>query len=293
MRSLAAALALTSLTVAAQGFELERVQLNAGARETWFAQTGDALEAMHLRVSLLGHYEHRPLVYTVDGEVVGAYIASRWTTHLVAAFGIHDFFEASLQLPVVLTQSGDALDAFGLTPPTQTALGAPWLGVRSAFLRQSKGLPLDLGLSLGLSLPLGSTTALTKDPGVGLAFAPKLGAGRAFGPIRVGLEAGALIRGSSVLSPSSTEVRDEVGSQFSSALALSTVGLPVQAELTARLTAPFTATGISFELLAALRGTLFKQLELSVMGGPGFGKAPGTPSFRVLFGLGWTPSFAP
>lgn len=292
MRSSLLTLALCgALTANAQGFELERVTLNAGARETWLAQTGDGLEAMHLRVSLLGHYQHRPLVYTVDGVPVGAYIASRWTTHLVAAFGIHDFLEASLQLPVVLTQSGDALDVFGLTPPQSTALGAPWLQARSAFLRQSKGMPLDLALSLALSLPLGSVSALTLDPGVGLAFAPRLGAGRAFGPVRVGLEAGALIRGSAVLSPTSAEVRDEVGSQFSSALALSTVGLPIQAELTARLTAPFTATGLSFELLAAVRGTLFKQLELSVMGGPGFGKAPGTPAFRVLFGVGWTPAF--
>lgn len=292
MRSLTLAAVLCSLAVQAQGFELERVTLNAGARETWFAQTGDALEAMHLRVSLLGHYQHRPLVYTVDGVPVGAYIASRWTTHLVAAFGIHDFIEASLQVPVVLTQSGDALDAFGLSPPQSTALGAPWLQARSAFLRQSNGMPLDLGLSLALSFPFGSSAALTKDPGVGFAFAPRLGAGRAFGPVRVGLEAGALIRGSEVLSPASTDVRDEVGSQFSGALALSTVGLPVQAELTARLTAPFTATGLSFELLAAVRGTLFKQLELSVMGGPGFGKAPGTPAFRVLFGVGWTPDFS-
>jgi hypothetical protein len=293
VRTFAAALALTSLTALAQGFELERVSLNPGARETWLAQTGDGLEALQLRVVLLGHYQHRPLVYTVDGEVVGAYVASRWTTHLAAAFGLHDFVEASLQLPVVLAQSGEDLSLYGLTPVPTTALGAPWLGVRSAFLRQSKGLPLDLAVSLGLSLPFGSPTALTRDPGLGLAFAPKLGAGRAFGPVRVGLEAGALVRGAAVLSPASAEVRDEVGSQFSGALALSTVGLPVQAELTARLTAPFTTTGVSFELLAAVRGTLFKQLELSVLGGPGFGKAPGTPAFRVLLGVGWTPDFAP
>jgi hypothetical protein len=280
-----------ALTANAQGFELERVTLNAGARETWLAQTGDGLEAMHLRVSLLGHYQHRPLVYTVDRQVVGAYIGSRWTTHLVAAFGLHDFVEASLQLPVVLSQSGDPLGDFGLAPPPASALGAPWLGVRSAFLRQKKGLPLDLAVSLGLSLPLGSSPALTKDPGVGLALTPKLGAGRAFGPVRVGLEAGFLIRTAEALSPSSAELRDVVGSEFSGALALSTVGLPVTAELTGRLTTPFTNLLPGFELLAAVRGTLFKQLELSVLGGPGFGKTPGVPAFRVLLGVGWTPSF--
>lgn len=286
------ALSLVSTVAAAQAFELERLALNPGARETWLAQTGDALEAMHLRVALLGHYQHRPLVYVVDGQEAGAYVASRWTTHLAAAFGIHEYVEASLQLPIVVSQSGAALDAYGLPALPPAALGAPSVGVRSAFLRQSKGLPLDLGVSLTLNLPLGSGAALTRDPGVGLAFTPRLGAGRAFGPVRVGAEVGALVRGSAVLSPGSSLVSDEVGSHFSGALALSTVGLPVHAELTARVTAPFTTSPLSFELLGALRTTVLDQLELSLLGGPGFGRAPGTPAFRVLFAVAWTPSFA-
>lgn len=282
---------VTSTVAAAQAFDLERLSLNAGARETWLAQTGDTLDAMHLRVALLGHYQHRPLVYVVDGQEAGAYVASRWTMHLAAAFGIHEYLEASLQLPVVVSQSGAALDAFGLPALPPAALGAPSIGVRSAFLRQRKDLPLDLGLSVTLHLPLGNGAALTRDPDSGLAFAPRLGAGRSFGPVRVGAELGALLRGAAVLSPGSAQVSDEVGSQFSGALALSTVGLPVHAELTARLTAPFTTSPLSFELLAALRYTVLNQLELSLLGGPGFGKAPGTPAFRVLFGLGWTPQF--
>ena len=46
------------------------------------------------------------------------------------------------------------------------------------------------------------------------------------------------------------------------------------------------------EVLAALRYTFLKQFELSVLGGPGIGKAPGTPAFRVLFGFSWTPDFS-
>jgi hypothetical protein len=284
-------LSLVSTVASAQGFELERISLNPGARHTFFAQTGDALEPMSLRVSLLGHYQHLPLVYVVDGSAVGAYVRSRWTTHLVAAFGVHEYVEVSAQVPVVLSQAGDDLSRFGLVSVPAIAMGAPWLQVRSGFLRQGEKAPLDLGLSLALSLPLGSTEALTKDPGAGLAFVPKLGAGRAFGPIRLGLEVGALIRGTQVLSPASPEVRDEVGSHFSGALAISTVDLPVNAELTARLTAPFTSTGVSAEILAAVRYSVLRQLELSVLGGPGIGKAPGTPAFRVLFGVTWTPSF--
>ena len=35
-----------------------------------------------------------------------------------------------------------------------------------------------------------------------------------------------------------------------------------------------------------------KQFELSLLGGPGIGKTPGTPAFRVLFGFSWTPDFS-
>ena len=31
---------------------------------------------------------------------------------------------------------------------------------------------------------------------------------------------------------------------------------------------------------------------LVLAGGPGIGKTPGTPAFRVLFGLAWTPDFS-
>ncbi len=289
MRSLA--FVLFSTVAAAQGFELERVQLNAGAKETWLAQTGDGLEALQLRVALLGHYQHRPLVLTVDGETSGAYVGSRWSTHLLAAFGIHKYIEVSMQLPVVLTQSGDDLSRYGLSSPTPTALGAPWLGLRGTFLRQRDAQPLDLGVSLNVGLPLGNAAALTKDPGLGLTFAPKLGLGRAFGPVRVGAELGALIRGSTPPIVA-TDVENEVGSQFNGALVVSTYDLPVHAELAARVVAPFSAAQASLELTAAVRYTFLKQLELSLLGGPGIGKTPGTPAFRVLFGLAWTPDFS-
>ncbi len=290
MRSLLLALLCSSAVASAQaGFELERLSLNPGAKQTWLAQTGDGLSALELRVALLGHYQHLPLVYSVDGSTVGAYVRSRWTAHLVGAFGVHRYVEVAAQVPVVLSQGGDDLSRFGLTPVSPAALGAPWLQVRSAFLRQAEGQPLDLALSVAVSLPVGSAEALTKDPGAGLAFVPKLGLGRAFGPVRVGAELGALLRGTQLLSPASTLVKDEIGSQFSGALAVSTVGLPVHAELTARLTAPFTTSPLSLEVLAAVRWSPVRQLELSLLGGPGLGKAPGTPAFRALLGVAWTP----
>ena len=101
-----------------------------------------------------------------------------------------------------------------------------------------------------------------------------------------------LLRGNQVLSPASPSVSDEVGPHLSQALVVSTHGLPIHAELACRVTVPFTQTGLSVEVLAAVRYTIAKQFELSLLGGPGIGKAPGTPAFRMLFGFSWTPDFS-
>jgi OmpA-OmpF porin, OOP family len=285
-------ISLVSCVASAQAFELERVSLNSGARETWLAQTGDGLEAMRLRVSLLGHYEHRPLVYAVDGQVVGAAVASRWTAHLLAGYGVHEYLELGLQLPVVLAQSGDDLRAYGVAPVPSAALGVPWVSARSTLLRQGERFPIDLAISVHLGLPFGSSAAFTKDPGVGVAFAPKVGLGHSFGVVRLGAELGVLIRGAQVLSPASPMVSDEIGSQFSGALAISTSGLAVHGELVARVTAPFTTTGASLEVLGAIHYTFAGQFEVALLGGPGFGKTPGTPALRLLLGFTWTPDFS-
>lgn len=292
MRLLALSLvASTAFAQVAPGFELERLALNPGARETWLATTGDGLDALAVRVALLGHYQHRPLVFTVDGQDAGAYVASRWTAHLLAGVGVTDWLEAGLSLPVVLAQAGDDLSAQGLSPVPGAALGAPWLSARATFLREARAHPLDLGLQLAVSLPFGSSAALTKDPGVGLAFAPRLGLGRALGPVRLGAELGALVRGSQVLSPTSPSVSDEVGSSFTGAAVVSSVGLPVHLELAARVEVPFTRAPAAVEVLGAVRYRVLDQLEVSVLGGPGLGRTPGTPAFRVLAGLAWTPRF--
>lgn len=283
-------LALASSAAIAQTFELERAQLNAGAAQTWLAQTGDGLAAGQLRVALAGHYEYRPLVVTADGVAAGAYVSSRVTAHLLAAYAFFDWLELSAQVPVVLFQTGDDLSRLGLTRPQRTAMGAPWLGVRTTILRQQAQQHVDLGLSLNLSFPAGTAAALTRDAGAGLAFAPKLGAGRVFGPVRVGLEAGVLLRGAGTVAG---DADNAVGSQFNGALVLSTHELPVHAELAARVVAPFTSARAGVELTGAVGYTFLKQLELTLLGGPGFGKTPGVPAFRVMLAFAWTPQFPP
>lgn len=274
------------------GFELERFAPNPGARETLTLSTGDLLEAKTLRVALLGHYESAPLVFTVDGQTAGKAVGYRATAHLLAAYALTSWAEVSLALPVVLAQGGDDLAAYGFSAVPAVAMGAPWLGGRFALLRQDEEKPLDLAVQVGVSVPLGSADGLTKDPGPGLAGRVALGAGRTFADVvRVGVEAGALLRAAQDLSPSSAAVADQVGSAFVGGVAVSTTGSALRGEVSFRGQVPFTASPASAEVLLGARYTFLRDFEVSALGGPGLGRAPGTPAFRVLVGFAWAPSF--
>lgn len=296
-RGLLAAVLFSAASALAQtrpipAFELERFTPNPGARETLALSTGDALPARTLRVSLLGHYEASPLRFTVDGQDAGAAVAYRVTAHVLAAYAFTDWAEVGLSLPLVVAQGGDDLSAYGFAAVPSFALGAPWLSGRFAFLRQDGGRPLDLAAQVALGVPLGSAGALTKDPGVGLAGRVQVGAGRAFaGVVRVGAEVGVLLRGWQDLTPQSAAVNDEVGSGLLAGLAVSSVGQALRGEVSFRGMVPFTATVASAELLFALRSSFLGAFDVSVFGGPGLGRAPGTPAFRAGLGLAWAPSF--
>ncbi|MEW5740631.1 MAG: hypothetical protein AB1938_17010 [Myxococcota bacterium] len=287
------AAAASAQTQPIPGFELERFTPNPGARETLTLSTGDVLPARALRVSLFGHYEHSPLRFTTDGQTTGAAVGYRVTAHLLAAYALTDWAEVGLSLPVVVAQGGDDLSAYGLSAVPSFALGTPWLSGRFGVLRQRAGSPLDLAAQVALGLPLGSSEALTKDPGPGLAGRVQVGAGRTFGSlVRVGAEVGVLLRGWEDLTPQSAAVNDEVGSGLLAGLAVSTVGHALRGEVSFRGLIPFTTSPASAELLVALRYTFLDAFEVSAMGGPGLGRAPGTPSFRALLGFTWAPSFA-
>ena len=81
--------------------------------------------------------------------------------------------------------------------------------------------------------------------------------------------------------------------RFNGALVVSTHALPVHAELAARVVAPFTTARASVELGGAVGTTFAKQFELTLLGGPGFGKTPGVPAFRAMLAFAWTPQLPP
>ncbi|MBS1150191.1 MAG: OmpA/MotB [Myxococcaceae bacterium] len=281
------ALLVISTTAAAQtprelpSFELEHLSFNPSQRESLLIGSGDLLPAGQFRGSLIAHYQHNPLLLFQVGAAPRSVVRSRVTAHLLAAYGITRWLEVGLQLPVVVFQSGDQIPE--LTPLASAGLGTPWLQARLALLSEEQKRPIDLAFQLGLGLPLGSSAALTRDASV--TVNPRLGAGKRFGLIRAGAEVGALIRQGRVLSPENPTVGDEVGSVMQLGASAATTNEGLRGELTVLGWVPFTRTGASAEVLLGAR-YLLGPVELFAIGGPGFGRTPGTPAFRVMLGAG-------
>ncbi|RYZ39740.1 MAG: OmpA family protein [Myxococcaceae bacterium] len=274
------------------GIELERLQLNPGARDSLVLSTGDLLPAGQFRVGLTAHYENKPLVLLENDEEQSVIISNRVTAHVSAAYALTNWLEVGAQVPI-MSQWGPETSAVGVNRPTTFALGTPWLQARAGFLSEDRGAPLDLGLHLAAALPLGSKAALTRDEG--FTFSPRLGLGkRLANTFRVGADVGALVRTKTyALSPESSPVRDEMGVEMNGGVNLSAGLFGLREEVLVRGTLPVQDSPSSLEVLLGLRVPTADGTEVYVMGGPGFGQTPGTPRFRVLAGVSFGTPPAP
>ncbi|MFZ5441867.1 MAG: OmpA family protein [Myxococcota bacterium] len=270
-------------STAAPAFDLERLILNPGGRDGLVIGGGDALEQRGVRLSLLGHYEHAPLV-VLDGRTqrIATLVGGRVSGHVTAAFGLHRYLELGVQIPVVLWQGGTQDAAtLGFSAPQATALGSPWVHARSGILQQREGSPLDLSVDLLVNVPVGAPGAFTADSDPSLF--PRLGLGRSFGErVRVALEGGAWFRVSpGVLSGASSRTSTPAALV---GLGVSTLGQGARFEVSVRSTIPFDGQLPAAELLAGARLPV-GPVEFQLLGGPGFGRLAGTPAFRVLAGV--------
>ncbi|HEX5749042.1 MAG TPA: OmpA family protein [Archangium sp.] len=263
-------------------FELERLELNPNGRGSLLMGTGELLPKGGFRLSLAGQYENDPLVMYRNGNRLGSVVGNRVTGHLLAAWAPMQWLELGLQLPLVVWQNGDDLSGQNIASPASTGLSTPTAHVRLGLLAQRREAPVDLALELGVGLPVGSVDTLSRDSIVRLS--PKLMLGRNFGALRAAVEAGALIRPAVVLGDVG-EVQDELGNEVRLGAVVATTGDGLRGELNVRGSVPLTREASSLEVLAGLRLPLGESLEAYALGGPGFGNAPGTPTFRVLLGV--------
>ena len=283
------AAATTAVAQPVPELQLERFRFNDGAAAGLAAASGDLLRPGQLRVLAAVSYQSEPLVFLRDGVAIGTPVATRVGAHLAVGYGVKEWLQLSAELPLVLSQSGDDLTAYGLGAPASPGLGSPFASARIALYTQRQGGLLgsgssaDVAFQLGTGLPVGSSGAYATEPGI--AIVPQLSAGRAFGRIRLGGEA------SFVLRPETSEVTligyaptVLSGNQVAARAIASTTGDGARFELSGHVGYALDGGALGWELLAGARVPV-KRVELFALGGPGFGELPGTPAYRVLLGV--------
>jgi hypothetical protein len=264
----------------AAGFELERLELNTG-RGSLLVGNGEPLVPGGLNVGLVGHYQHLPLVLQNGGGHLER-VRHRASAVLAGSYGVLPWLEVGAQVPVVLWQRGEDPSRMGLPALTAQGLGTPVLQARLGLLSRRQEQPVDLAVDLGAGLPVGSGSALASDSG--MRFRARVTVGRRWAWFEPALEAGVLVRPSNPLfSKESTHLVPEL--RLGAGVAVTHEKL--RGELVLRGAFSPDTRHPSIELLGGVRVPLSDRLELFALGGPGLGAAPGTPTARVLLGVGF------
>ncbi|WP_163991795.1 OmpA family protein [Pyxidicoccus caerfyrddinensis] len=263
-------------------FDLERLIVAPTSRGALLGSDGLLLEPGTLRLAVVTHYQHHPLVMVRDGRRVGEVVRERALLHLSVAVAPHPRLELGAAVPVLLGQGGMSLAGLGLGELRRSGVGTPLVRARVGLLREADGALVDLAAEVDAGLPLGRREALMGDGHWNVT--PRLAVGRKFDRMRVSLEAGTRLRERVQVGTHA------VGSELPFALGVTNVDGSLRGELSLRAAAPLTGGALwSGEVLAGARYLFSDRLEVFAMGGPGLGVAPGVPAFRVLMGVGFDP----
>jgi uncharacterized protein (TIGR03382 family) len=264
-------------------FELELLQLNPNGKGSLLLGSGELLSHGDYRFSLTAHYEKDPLILYQNGEELGTVVRHRATTHLTAAYGLWGRLELGAQVPLVLLQRGDDLTSLGVGQPHGgLAAGTPLFTLQMKLLSQREDDLVDLALGVQAGPAIGSAAALAREA----RATPSLMAGHTFKSLRAGVDAGLLLRPRTILTPDAN-IQDELGHAVRLGGALSSLGQGLRGELSVIGLVPLKRQGFSVEALSGVRWPMSDAVEAYGLAGVGFGSAPGTPDFRVLFGVAY------
>jgi OOP family OmpA-OmpF porin len=291
--SLLAALVLSTSALAQPAglpeFELERMEFNPSGAGSLVLGTGQLLRGGDMRVSLIGHYENKPLspelidVESETGFRDVVLVSHRTTAHINGVYGVSDNLEVGLQLPVILSQEqGDVRNSpFGI-PEGGVKIGTPIVNFNVGILDQSETLPVDLAAGVSVGFPIGSADAMARENS--LRAIPRIMVGRETEGLRAGFELGAYLRPRVQIGVGDNR---EAYNSLRLGAAVATTGEGVRYEANILMWVPFGREFLTAETLAGVRGNVSSDVEVFALGGLGFGDTLGNPDFRVMLGMAY------
>jgi outer membrane protein OmpA-like peptidoglycan-associated protein len=267
----------------------------APAGDAFFSLPSADVEG-RLRVTAAAHVElaYEPLVLRAGTNPPLAWVKDQAFLHLQASIEVLKRLKLDLDVPALLAEGGTtgSLNDVQVTAPGGAHVGDLRIGLRTALLHQS-GLVPAAGIGLSVWAPTGSASSFA---GAGVArLQPSIVVGAEYTHLVWGASAGARFQ------PSDADA--VVGSQVigNAGVAARFVGLMLGPEVTYGVTLGDQraallshVAGSNGELWLAARyridappgaSNAVPRVVLGLAGGPGLGRGPGTPAFRVIAGL--------
>lgn len=275
----------------AQGFDAQRYVPPAGAAGGLLIERAQVPRHLGGSVGLFVNYADDSVVLRDpdSGEILSRPLDALFGMDLLGSFALFDRLELAIDIPVMVLYAGDTL-RLGPTP----LVAAPGLGdvrlvPKVVLLETGSQNGFQLGAALPITLPTGDAEALR---GAGeLSLEPRVLLGLWTDVVDVHGSAGLRVRpGLDPLDPIGNELT------FGAGLAVAAIpgerGLDLLLEGTgaADLTRKGPAlTDLPFELLGGLEWRPARDWALTAGAGPGLTDGLGTPDFRVVVGLRYTP----
>ncbi|WP_437507377.1 OmpA family protein [Sorangium sp. So ce1099] len=248
-----------------------------------------------LHLMLLGDYAHNPLVLSREGqdEPIDSIVEHQLFLHLNGSFTMWDRLHVNVDVPLAVLQEGGSPAAEGLSFPSPSGaeIGDLRLGLRLRLLGEYFD-PFQLAIGGYLWLPTGNGdrgSYVGEDSVRGL---PQIIAGGRVPNLTWSVSAGVDLR------PAQTFAQVRQGLMFNGGAGVGLLLLPeeqlqigpevtvstVLEEPEARNTNVEALLGVRYRFVPALR-----DFELGVAAGPGFTSGIGTPDFRAVAMLAYSP----
>ncbi|MEZ4229424.1 MAG: OmpA family protein [Polyangiaceae bacterium] len=286
------ALSSWSEDVQAQDFALDRFE-PAPVGQTGFASVEPQVVGV-LRPSfgLTLSYARRPLELVSRDETVGLVVDHQLQLHLGAALSLFDRVEVDVDAPATLSQGGEdpALGAQALSSPEGASFNDVRLGAKVALFSDPKS-PFAAALGLRAWLPSGNQDAFA---GSGeLRYEPYVSVGARHERIRWALNVGRRRQ------PEGSGLQQATGSEFTARAGAWWVAERWSAgpELLFATSAngrtdAFSSSGTAMEALIGGHFSVIEDLDVGAALGPGLTRGVGTPKYRALLSLSFSPGRA-
>lgn len=233
-----------------------------------------------LAAGLITSFEQRPLIFYRDGERTADIVGERLAADLAVAYGITEWLDAGVVLPLVLVQSGHGS---GTAKLASFAFGDPGLALKAELLDKHRW-GFGAAVIAGATFPLGDAESFAGEANV-------TGTGRVALELPVGsrldfaLNGGYRVREESRIDAITLDDEILLGLGVSWRV-LPVVAVVAEANAAARAAAPFAETAETpVDVNGGARWLVWEGLQL--VGGVGAGVQPGygSPAWRAFLGV--------